>query len=280
MAPKYRKVDPRIWSDEKFSRLDCEGKLLAIWLLTSSRLNRVGIILWSPGLASEETGIKPGRIDTVFDTVSDTLGWVVDKASKVVFLPRWWHYNCPDNISALKGAMSDLKDVPQNSLKSYLQKSSEFIPTPMRQVYLDLLDTVYDRVSYTVSPQEQEQKQEQYKAADKPPKEKKQNRPRNELFDVIVELTGLDANTAAGHIAKVAALLSKSEPPYTPDEVRKLPALVHLKWPDMAITPGVIEKYIGWVRSNPEKNGLFSHDDTSAKLAETARRNRETFGET
>jgi hypothetical protein len=55
MAQKFRKVDPRIWTDEGFAKLNTEGKLLALWMLTSPRVNRCGIVLWSAALASEAT---------------------------------------------------------------------------------------------------------------------------------------------------------------------------------------------------------------------------------
>lgn len=79
-------------------------------------------------------------------------------------------------------------------------------------------------------------------------KEKKP-RPRNHLFDAITEVTGLDPTTAGAHIGKVSALLSQATPPYTPEEVRAFPAVWKARgYGSIPITPGVIEKYIGWVR--------------------------------
>ena len=86
---RYRKVDVRIWTDEKFPNLAAEEKLLAVWLLTNSRLNRCGSFLWSAGLASEETAIPLNRIETVCDTVCDTLFWIRDRPSRTIFLSHW-----------------------------------------------------------------------------------------------------------------------------------------------------------------------------------------------
>jgi hypothetical protein len=159
MAPKFRKIDPRIWTDEKFRKLPLEGQHLALWLLTTSRLNRCGIVLWSPGLASEETKIDRHSVETVLDTVCHTLFWVFDRAAQVVFSPHWWRYNKPDNESAMKGAMSDLRDVPTGTLKPYLEMACEDLPEDLHTVYHTLLDTV----SYTVSPQEKEKEKEKEK---------------------------------------------------------------------------------------------------------------------
>lgn len=157
MAAKFRKIDPRIWTDEGFSRLAPEAKLLAFWLLTSARTNRCGVVLWSAALAAEETGVRLDRVEGVLDTVCRTVSWTFDPTSKTVFLGRWWRYNRPDNPSALKGALSDLHDVPRNNLKPALLRAMGDLPTPLHGVYRTVLDTVYD----TVSPQEKEQEKEQ-----------------------------------------------------------------------------------------------------------------------
>ena len=163
MAAKFRKVDPRVWTDEKFRKLKSEEKLLALWMLTSVRVNRCGIVLWSPGLASEETGIPVSRIDTVCHTVCHTLNWIHDTVSHTVFLARWWRYNRPDNPKALAGALSDLHDLPENGLKSSLVVAANDLPIGMREMYLSHLDTVYHTVCHTVSSQEQEKEKEQEK---------------------------------------------------------------------------------------------------------------------
>lgn len=187
MAQKYRKKDPRFWDDEKVKKLTIAGKLLADWLLTSSRVNRCGVVLFSPGLASEQTGIPLGEVDTLCHTVCDTLNWPRDPASKTVFLRRWWKYNKPDNLKALKGALSDLHDLPTNSLKPHLASVSNDLPDKLQAFYLQTLDTVSHTVSDTVSPQEQEQEQEQKSKTPLPPRggedEKKPDKPSAKKFD-------------------------------------------------------------------------------------------------
>jgi hypothetical protein len=204
MAAKFRKVDPRIWTDEKFRKLTAEGRLLALWMLSSSRVNRCGIVLWSPGLASEETGIPQTRIDTVCDTVCDTLRWIRDTVSNTVFLCRWWRYNRPDNVKALQGALSDLHDVPSHCLKSALVDAMQDLPASLHTVYRQALDTVCHTVCHTVSPQEQEQEkekeQEQEKEKETPPKPPRgrQRRIPTTAADILKDL---DIPEALGHDA-------------------------------------------------------------------------------
>lgn len=173
MAAKFRKVDPRTWTDEKFRKLNAEGRLLALWMLTSTRVNRCGVVMWSPGLASEETGIPATRIDTVCDTVCHTLTWSRDPITNTVFLRRWWRYNKPDNEKALKGALSDLHDIPTGTLKSALLEAMQDVPSKWHTVYRKALDTVSDTVCHTVSDtvcaQEQEQEKEKEQEQDNNP---------------------------------------------------------------------------------------------------------------
>ena len=49
---KFRKVDPRIWNDEKFQSLPPLDKLLAVYALTG-QCNRIGIFKFSIALAAE-----------------------------------------------------------------------------------------------------------------------------------------------------------------------------------------------------------------------------------
>src|SRR5690348_8887564 len=55
MAAKYRKIDPRMWDDEKFRLLSAGEKLIAIYAITAQS-NRCGIFIYSHGLAREHLG--------------------------------------------------------------------------------------------------------------------------------------------------------------------------------------------------------------------------------
>ena len=41
---RYRKIDPRIWNDAKFSHLSNDAKLLFIYLLTSPQTQMIGAV--------------------------------------------------------------------------------------------------------------------------------------------------------------------------------------------------------------------------------------------
>jgi hypothetical protein len=186
MAAKYRKIDPRIWDDEDFERLDLPGKLLAFWILTSNQVNRCGICVWRASLVTEQTGIK--QPDTVCDTVCRTLKWVRDTRSRCILLPTWWRYNQPDNVKALKGALSDLHDLPRNDLKSEFAKTKRYLKDTLHQVFDQVLDTVWDRVC--AQEQEQEQEQEQGQETGGPARPKRFTKPTLEQVTVYCRERG------------------------------------------------------------------------------------------
>jgi hypothetical protein len=213
MAARFRKVDPRIWVDERFRLLSLEGKLLAFWMLTTSRLNRCGIILWSPGLASEETGIPRSRIDTVCHTVCDTLFWKFDPASNTLFLARWWRYNKPDNAKALQGFLADLHDLPACSLGSSLVLAAQDLTDDMREQYLAAVRKV-DTVYHTVSPPETETETEKEKDTDS--KEKRNSRFIEPTFQEVSEYcrereNHVDADRFIDHYTSNGWMVGKSK---------------------------------------------------------------------
>lgn len=112
-------------------------------------------------------------------------------------------------------------------------------------------------------------------------------RPRNELFDALAEVTGLDPKTAGSALGDASATLSKADPPYSPDEVREFgrrfwelcsyAAAKNRTRP----TPHEVVKYIGLVRSGPADVRAppatlpFSHKQTAAEVIAAKRAERE-----
>lgn len=101
-------------------------------------------------------------------------------------------------------------------------------------------------------------------------------RPRNPLFDAVAEVTGSDPVTAGAHVGKVAALLAKADPPYTPEDVmefgrRFLSICTYATGERDRPTLGEIEKNIGRLRAGPSvadpppaastRRGFQTHDE-------------------
>jgi len=128
VAAKYRKVDPRIWRDEKFRQLDPEEKFIALYCLTSGQSNRVGIFPFSLALGAEETGTLPPTFLKRFGNVCHTLFWEWDSVSGVLYFPNWWKYNRPDNPNAFQSCLDDLHDVPQTEFLQRFYDNVRHLP--------------------------------------------------------------------------------------------------------------------------------------------------------
>lgn len=124
MAQKYRKIDPRIWSDEGFATLSVPERLVALYLLTTSQGNRIGIFRFSPASAAEDLEMPPDAFLACFERVLKAFHWKWDRKVRVLFIPTWWKYNTPINQNAFKSCLADLHDLPNCSLRDeFLQNN-------------------------------------------------------------------------------------------------------------------------------------------------------------
>jgi hypothetical protein len=87
-------------------------------------------------------------------------------------------------------------------------------------------------------------------AAAEPPRA---DRSRDELFDAIVEVTGADPKANGSHIGGVKKTLLAFEPPMTPEEVRRFPAVLAAQGWNVAPSLGVLQKHASWIRTPPAK---------------------------
>lgn len=142
-----------VWNDPDFRRLGPLEQRLALYVLTSDQGNRVGCFKFSVGKAAEDLDTVSDTVSGMLDTVCDTLKWKWDTVFKVLFLPSWWKWNPPANMSALKGALVDLYEVPESPLKSEFARNVKFLKG-------DFADTVCHTVSDTVAHQEHLQEHE------------------------------------------------------------------------------------------------------------------------
>jgi hypothetical protein len=117
---------------------------------------------------------------------------------------------------------------------------------------------------------EKENKEEKNTSADAVVAAQKPPKPRDEIFDAVAALSGLDPATAGGQIGKTSAVLKKATPPYTASDIQEFGRRFHELCPYAARngsvrpTVGEIEKYIGLLRAPPApvqppvKAGLFA----------------------
>lgn len=180
MAAKYRKIDPRVWKDEKFRSLDATDKLIALYIITAQS-NRIGIFNFSVALAAEDLDMSLDDFRKRFGNVCDTLKWHWDSGARIIFLPTWWKYNPPENPNTLKGCMNDLQDLPATYLTQMFCDNVQYFDSNLCETFQNRLMKRFGNVGGNVSPQEQEQEQEQ----ECPSRNGKKNHKKSDLDEIL-----------------------------------------------------------------------------------------------
>lgn len=163
MAARFRKIDPRIWTDEKFRQLTGEQQRIALYILTAQS-NRIGLFSFSPGKACEDLGTLPPTFLKGLLKVCQTLNWEWDAKARVLYLPTWWRYNHPENVNNVIGNLKDLDDLPETSLLERFSTNTICLSECLVETFTQTLSKRSPQRFLKRSPsqeQEPEQKQEQ-----------------------------------------------------------------------------------------------------------------------
>lgn len=177
MASRYRKIDPRIWNDERFRALTDDGKLVFLFLLTHPHLTALGAMRGTiPGFAAElGWNLKRFR-DAIKDVTDLGLVQVCEKAAWIC-VPNFLRYNEPEGPNSVtKAWVMALDLLPECSEKghlmercrAYLEARSKNFKDAMGHAIWDAFgDAKTDELQHAKSDpcpileQEQEQEQEQ-----------------------------------------------------------------------------------------------------------------------
>lgn len=121
---KYRKVETRIWNDERFRKLSDSGKLLFLFLLTHPHLTSLGAMRATiPGL-SAELGWPENRCrETFAELMSESCGRSLvgfDEQASFIGLPNFLKYNSPENPNVVKSWSKSLEMLPECPFKEQL----------------------------------------------------------------------------------------------------------------------------------------------------------------
>lgn len=150
---RYRKIDPRLWKDEKIVAMDPTEKLVVLYLLTAQS-NRIGLYVLSPGQAAEDLGITAPAFTKALDAVVAALDWKWDSRLRVLFIPSWWKYNPPANPNVLKSCLGDIHDLPKTHLLRDFAVSTEHLTPNCVQVLHDRMREIVDNIPEPPQPEE------------------------------------------------------------------------------------------------------------------------------
>lgn len=97
------------------------------------------------------------------------------------------------------------------------------------------------------------------------------SQPRDDLFDAVVEVTASDPRASGSYIGRICKSLREADPPYTPAEVRSLPGILQARGFSLPLTPGTVEKYVGWTRKPPTRAQVVRSLEDIAREQEARR---------
>lgn len=166
---RYRKIDPRIWNDAKFSSLSSEAKLLFMYLLTTPAMTMIGAIPMRASAVAEELGLDAKRYAIRYRELSD-VGIVEYDERGLFWVKNFLKYNPPDNPKVVLSWRNSIDLLPEcpllskvlGSAKSHCFQRGEGYAEAFRKcMTYGMTYGMANGIAYPMAYQEQEQEQEQ-----------------------------------------------------------------------------------------------------------------------
>lgn len=160
---RYRKVDPRIWNDRKFSDLGDRAKLVFFMLLTHPNMTALGAMRSTTSGLAEELGWDAEAFREAFREVIAEGMAEHDQKACMIALPNFIRYNPPESPNVVKAWVGALDLLPECTLKTRVIARSKAFAEGMNKGFAEALPEAFAKgMPY----QEQEQEQEQNKTTE------------------------------------------------------------------------------------------------------------------
>ena len=252
----YGKIAPSFWTGETGRQIRAAGfqtQVVALYLLTCPSANMIGLYYMPLPTLCHETGSPSEGASKALRSLSEVGFSHYDAPSEVIWIPEMARFQIGETLSPKdKRIVAIVKTAESFRKCRFFQDFYNRYQIPFNLPKPCPFDA--PSMPLRCQEQEQEQKQEQEQEILRGKPAARTERPRDELFDAIAEVSHFDPSlkSNASGIGKVAAALRKAIPPYTPADVRALPAVIEAGGLSITLTPSAIEKYIGWVRNPPK----------------------------
>ena len=122
---RYRKIDPRIWNDEKFRSLSHEAQRAFFFVLTHPSMTGLGAFRISRAGMAEELGLDPKGFAIPFQELLEKGLVKYDEKAFLIYAPNFLKYNQPENPNVIKGWAGALDLLPECALKDEVLRRAE-----------------------------------------------------------------------------------------------------------------------------------------------------------
>lgn len=223
---RYRKIDPRIWNDEKFASLSHEGQRAFLFILTHPSMTSLGAFRATKEGIEAELGIDAKGFAKPFQELLSKGLIKYDESCFLVFAPNFLKYNQPENPNVVKGWAGCLDLLPEcpllaevlqraKSCASANSKTSKAFSEALGRVTETLSERYAKQLSKGLAIQEQEQEQEYKDVSDETSSSANANasesveEDQTDLFDSIeahtVETSVSEKGGAAATVGRTTA---------------------------------------------------------------------------
>lgn len=164
---RYRKIDPRIWNDEKFRRLSDQGKLCFLFLLTHPHMTSLGGMRASLAGLAEEMGWDLKAFRKAFHEGCSEGMIEHDSEACLIAFPNFLKYNRPESPNVLRAWSNSVELLPECELKTRMLQRVRALAKGMSNGFMRAFDECFGEARLHPMPnQEQEQEQEQKQEQD------------------------------------------------------------------------------------------------------------------
>jgi hypothetical protein len=127
---RFRKIDTRIWNDEKFMELANQEKLIFLFLLTHPHMTSLGAMRGSIAGFAAELRNQPETVSKGFGILFRKGFLEHDEKACFLALPNFLKYNSPENPNVVKSWESILDLLPECDLKlTLIARVKHFLET-------------------------------------------------------------------------------------------------------------------------------------------------------
>ncbi|MDD2701578.1 MAG: hypothetical protein PHH36_10100 [Sideroxydans sp.] len=158
---RYRKIDPRIWNDEKFRGMSDASKLGFLFLLTHPHMTSLGAMRATIAGLAEELGWTTEAFREAFGEALRKGMAEHDPKACLISIPNFIRYNSPESPNVVKAWVGALDLLPECELKNRTIARAKAFAEALPEAFAKALPEAFAKgMPYQEQEQEPEQEQE------------------------------------------------------------------------------------------------------------------------
>jgi len=152
---RYRKIDTRIWTDEKFRQLSHDGKYFFVYLLTSPHSTAWGAYVLDDLYVQADLGFSPQKIKQLWKELANCSLTLRDEKTRLVCFPNWFKYNIPSNEKTSIACIRGILSLPKSPVLLRYCEKSDWVREKLANLNLTISEQLDDEQGALSKEQEQ-----------------------------------------------------------------------------------------------------------------------------